>query len=161
VLREGEAPAEPDRSAQRRREPCEAPVPLGSRHLPRPARQEPRPPATPPWIDPGARLGPLDRAGGSRANIPSGGARAARAPLPSRRGRVVATNPSVIRSERYGEIGALIQRDAGVLIDRWAKRAAEEQPDARRVHHDVLLDHLPAFLGELGASLAEAGETGS
>ena len=61
-----------------------------------------------------------------------------------------------IRSESHAEIGTLIQRDAVVLIERWCRRAAEEQPNAARVHHDVLLDHLPTFLHQMGRSLAEA-----
>jgi signal transduction histidine kinase len=50
----------------------------------------------------------------------------------------------------------LIRRDRGMVIDRWARRAVEEQPHAQRVHHDVLLDRFGAFLLALGSSLAEA-----
>lgn len=64
--------------------------------------------------------------------------------------------PQQLRSEAHVEVGSLIQRDAGILIERWSRRAVEEQPDAARVHHDVLLDHLPAFLQQMGRSLAEA-----
>jgi signal transduction histidine kinase len=66
-------------------------------------------------------------------------------------------DPQLIRSESFGEVGELIQRDAGVLIDRWSRRAAVEQPNARRLHHDDLLDHLPGFLESLGKGLAETG----
>lgn len=69
----------------------------------------------------------------------------------------MSTKPALLRAEPHATVGAVLLRDAGVVIDRWAKRAAEEQPSARRVHHDVLLDHLPAFLWELGRSLADAG----
>ena len=69
----------------------------------------------------------------------------------------MSTKPALLRAEPHATVGAVILRDAGVIIDRWAKRAAEEQPSARRVHHDVLLDHLPTFLWELGRSLADAG----
>ena len=72
----------------------------------------------------------------------------------------MSTDATIIRAGRYAEIGALIRRDATALIDRWARRAAEEQPTARRVHHAVLLDDLPAFLEELGDGLAEAGDGG-
>jgi signal transduction histidine kinase/CheY-like chemotaxis protein len=70
----------------------------------------------------------------------------------------VSTDATEIRAGRYAEIGAIIRRDSTILIDRWARRAAAEQPTARRVHHAVLLDELPEFLEELGASLAEPGD---
>jgi len=70
----------------------------------------------------------------------------------------VTTDARVIRAGRYEEIGAIIQRDATAIIDRWARRAIEEQPNARRVHHDILRDDLPDFLWELGGGLREAGE---
>jgi signal transduction histidine kinase/ActR/RegA family two-component response regulator len=66
----------------------------------------------------------------------------------------VSTSAQAIRSERYAEIGSVIRRDAGILLDRWARRATEEQPNAKRVHHDVLLDDLTGFLEELAAHLA-------
>lgn len=72
----------------------------------------------------------------------------------------MSTDATVIRAGRYAEIGAVVRRDATAMIDRWARRAADEQPTARRVHHAVLLDDLPAFLDELGAGLAEAGDGG-
>jgi signal transduction histidine kinase len=62
-------------------------------------------------------------------------------------------DPRVIRTEPHAEIGALLLRDTGLLIQRWARRSAEEQPHARRVHHEALLDHLPALLEALGRSL--------
>src|SRR5262249_2334187 len=34
----------------------------------------------------------------------------------------------------------------------------QEQPGARRIHHEALLDHLPAFLHELGHRLSNAGD---
>src|SRR5690349_16682143 len=71
-------------------------------------------------------------------------------------------DPQVLRSEQFTEIGRLIQRDAGLLIQRWSQRAAQEQPHASRSHHQSLLDHLPAFLDALGRALAESvgGENG-
>jgi signal transduction histidine kinase/ActR/RegA family two-component response regulator len=70
-------------------------------------------------------------------------------------------DPQVLRSEQFTEIGRLIQRDAGLLIQRWSQRAAQEQPDAGRTHHHALLDHLPAFLDALGQALAEpVGDNG-
>ncbi len=68
----------------------------------------------------------------------------------------MSTKPAQLRSEPHNIVGTAILRDTGVIIERWARRAAEEQPSAQRVHHDVLLDHLPTFLWELGRGLAEA-----
>ncbi len=67
-------------------------------------------------------------------------------------------DPQVIRSQPFSEIGLIIERDAGVLIERWSRRAAQDQPGARRVHHAALLDDLPAFLKSLGQCLAAAGD---
>jgi PAS domain S-box-containing protein len=71
-------------------------------------------------------------------------------------------DPQLIRSESHREIGSLIQRDAGVLIERWRQRALAEEPNARRVYQPALLDHLPTFLWTLGRTLSESGplETG-
>src|ERR1700722_112414 len=74
--------------------------------------------------------------------------------------RKVTTDAIVIRAGRYAEIGTIIRRDATILIDRWAKRAVQEQPTAKRVHHEILLDELPTFLWELGGGLAEADDGG-
>jgi signal transduction histidine kinase len=68
------------------------------------------------------------------------------------------TKPAAIRVESHRTVGSVIQRDAGVILERWAERAKAEQPSAKRVHHDVLLDHLPTFLWELGRSLVESGD---
>ena len=72
----------------------------------------------------------------------------------------MSTDATVIRAGRYAEIGAIVRRDATAIIDRWARRAADEQPTARRVHHAVLLNDLPSFLDELGCGLAAAGDGG-
>jgi signal transduction histidine kinase len=72
----------------------------------------------------------------------------------------VTNSADTIRAERFAEIGAVIRRDAGVIIQRWAARAAEEQPGAGRVHHEVLLDHLPDFLARMADTLAESGGPG-
>jgi PAS domain S-box-containing protein len=63
-------------------------------------------------------------------------------------------DPQVLRSERYSEIGHVIRRDVQELVDRWARRAALDQPNAVRLHHATLLDHLPRFLEALAHSLA-------
>ncbi|MGH7174112.1 MAG: hybrid sensor histidine kinase/response regulator [Gemmataceae bacterium] len=65
-------------------------------------------------------------------------------------------NPQMLRSERHVEVGMVVQRDAGLLIDRWVRRAVQEQPNAARAHHQALLDHLPRLLQTLGQSLAES-----
>jgi len=64
-------------------------------------------------------------------------------------------DPQVLRAERHVEIGRILQRRAHAFVDYWASRAAEEQPDASRVHEQVLLDHLPKLLQTLGQSLAD------
>jgi signal transduction histidine kinase/CheY-like chemotaxis protein len=66
-------------------------------------------------------------------------------------------DPQTIRTEAHTEVGVLLQRDAGVIIDRWSRRAAEDQPNARRVHHEALLDHLTHLLQTLGRTLANSG----
>jgi signal transduction histidine kinase/CheY-like chemotaxis protein len=63
-------------------------------------------------------------------------------------------DPQVLRSEQHVEVGQVIQRDAGLIIQRWARRAAVEQPTAARVHHAALLDHLSGFLRTLGEGLS-------
>src|SRR5439155_17372866 len=69
----------------------------------------------------------------------------------------MSTDPQLIRAESHTEIGLIIQRDASLLIERWSRRAIEEQPHARRVHHQALLDHLADLLQALGQSLIETG----
>src|SRR5487761_1468951 len=59
-------------------------------------------------------------------------------------------DPQMLRSEQHVEVGLVIQRDAGILIDRWVRRAIQEQPHAARAHHESLLDHLPRLLQTLG-----------
>lgn len=61
---------------------------------------------------------------------------------------------AVLRAEPHPSIGNIIQRDAAVLVTHWAERAKADQSTAARVHHDVLVDHMPVFLWELGRSLA-------
>ncbi len=59
-----------------------------------------------------------------------------------------------LRSEPHVDVGLIIQRDAGIIIQRWMERVVREQPDAARVHQQTLIDHLPSFLHTLGQSLA-------
>ena len=87
-------------------------------------------------------------------------ARPSISPPPGCKDRIaVATNAQSVRAERYAEIGTIIQRDTTILIEQWSKRAVEEQPNARRVHHQDLLDDLPRLLWELGGHLTSVGET--
>jgi signal transduction histidine kinase/CheY-like chemotaxis protein len=67
-------------------------------------------------------------------------------------------NSKAIRAEPHVRIGTIIQRDAGVVIERWSRRTIEENPKAQRLHHEALLDHVPLLLHKLGQSLAESGE---
>ncbi len=63
-----------------------------------------------------------------------------------------------IRSEKYTEIGVLLRDNAGAIVELWSDRAIQEQPNAKRVHHAVLLDHFQEFLRTLGRSLAESDD---
>jgi signal transduction histidine kinase/CheY-like chemotaxis protein len=63
----------------------------------------------------------------------------------------------VIRAEPHVEIGTLIQRDSNILVERWCRRALAEQPNAKRVHYEVLRDQLPTFLKAMGRSLVQSG----
>lgn len=67
-------------------------------------------------------------------------------------------DPALIRAEPHTEVGSIIQRDANILLDRWRRRAVQEQPNAQRVHHEALLDHLHDLLQALGRSLAESDD---
>ncbi|MEX0713787.1 MAG: ATP-binding protein [Pirellulales bacterium] len=62
-------------------------------------------------------------------------------------------DPEVIRAESHVAIARVIEENAGVIIERWRRRAATEQPNARRVHEQALLDHLPDLLQAIGQSL--------
>jgi signal transduction histidine kinase len=64
-----------------------------------------------------------------------------------------------IRADSYADIGALLERDAGLVIERWSQRAALEQPGAARLYEEALRDHLPTFLQDMARCLIEEGET--
>ena len=70
----------------------------------------------------------------------------------------MSTDANLIRADRFAEIGLIIQRDAGLIIERWLRRAAEAKPPATAAHRQVLMDQLPSFLAELGRALAESGD---
>lgn len=63
-------------------------------------------------------------------------------------------NPQLLRSEQHVKIGLIIQRDAEILIDRWAQRAVWRQPNAARVHHKAFFDRLLSLLQTVGQNLA-------
>jgi hypothetical protein len=67
-------------------------------------------------------------------------------------------DPQAIRCDIYEEIGHRLIQDSTIVLERWCLRAVEEQPNAERVHHAVLLDHLHDFLGALGRSLLETSD---
>jgi signal transduction histidine kinase/CheY-like chemotaxis protein len=71
---------------------------------------------------------------------------------------IMTTRINKLRAEVQGEIGEVVERDAGIIIDRWAERARTEQANALRVHHDVLRNHLQGFLIKLGHSLSTVGD---
>ena len=64
-------------------------------------------------------------------------------------------NPQLLRAEQHIEVGLIVQRDSQLIIERWAQEAVREQPNAARIHHQALLDHLPRLLHTLGRSLAD------
>jgi signal transduction histidine kinase/CheY-like chemotaxis protein len=70
-------------------------------------------------------------------------------------------DPRTLRSEQHILVGRLIQRDADILVERWAERAVQEQPNATRAHARTLLDQLPHFLHTLGQALAESLSAGA
>ncbi len=55
-----------------------------------------------------------------------------------------------LRAETQAAIGEIIELNTQTLIAKWVARVHEEQPTAARVHHIVLLDHMPDFLAHLG-----------
>jgi signal transduction histidine kinase len=67
-------------------------------------------------------------------------------------------NPEAIWSERFAEIGILIESDCELLVDRWALRAREEQPGAVHAHFAEMRNRLPALLRAIGRALAQSGE---
>src|SRR5579871_2281918 len=74
-------------------------------------------------------------------------------PLLQRRSEMSADGRG-IRSERHITVGSVIERDANTILERWVARAIEEQPNAKRLHHDALVDQLGSFLRALAHSLA-------
>jgi signal transduction histidine kinase len=67
-------------------------------------------------------------------------------------------NAQAIRLERHQRVAELIRRDAALITERWTARARSEQPQQTHLRHDLLLDHLPAFLEGLAESLEATDE---
>jgi signal transduction histidine kinase len=68
------------------------------------------------------------------------------------------TETALIRAEPHSEIGAILVRDAELIVARWCDRAIEEQPTAQRVHYETLRNMLRPFLHAMGRGLAQAGD---
>jgi signal transduction histidine kinase/ActR/RegA family two-component response regulator len=68
----------------------------------------------------------------------------------------MSTDSDLIRAEPHKEIALFLQRDVELLIERWSRRAMQEQPHASRSHHAALLDHIADLLHALARSLAES-----
>ncbi|HEY1603148.1 MAG TPA: HAMP domain-containing sensor histidine kinase, partial [Pirellulales bacterium] len=68
-------------------------------------------------------------------------------------------DPHVIWSERFEQIGSLIEANAEVLTGRWSEQALQEQRDASAAHYDEMHNRLPEFLREMGRALSQTDST--
>lgn len=64
-------------------------------------------------------------------------------------------DPAQLWSERFREIGALIENHSETLVERWSERALIEQPTADEVARAELRDQLPEWLRAVGRALAK------
>ncbi|MGE0759666.1 MAG: sensor histidine kinase [Pirellulaceae bacterium] len=64
-------------------------------------------------------------------------------------------DPQQLWSERFREIGSLIEIHAEALVERWSARALVEQPAADDVARSELRDSLPDWVRALGRALAQ------
>lgn len=69
----------------------------------------------------------------------------------------MSVEPEALWSERFAVIGSILESDYNTIIDRWAERALEEQPNAPHVHFKEMRNALPAMLQAMGRALAECG----
>src|SRR4051812_22051838 len=69
----------------------------------------------------------------------------------------MSSDSDLVRAEPHVEIGQLLERDTDTLVELWCLRAAEEQPSAKRTHHDRLRDHLPNFIRAMAKALRHHG----
>jgi signal transduction histidine kinase len=62
--------------------------------------------------------------------------------------------PHALWSERFEEIGSLIEHSADLLTERWQQRVVEERRDGLPAHHRGMRDRLPDLLRAMGRALA-------
>jgi signal transduction histidine kinase/ActR/RegA family two-component response regulator len=67
-------------------------------------------------------------------------------------------NPEAIWSERFADIGSVIEADSDLLIERFVQRACAEQSGAAGAHFDEMRNMLPALLRAVGRALAQSGD---
>jgi len=65
-------------------------------------------------------------------------------------------DPAQLWSERFREIGSLIETHSEALVERWSERALVEQPTADDVVRSELRDQLPEWLRAVGRALAKS-----
>jgi signal transduction histidine kinase len=73
----------------------------------------------------------------------------------------MSSDSDIVRAEPHVEVGKLLERDADTLIELWCLRAAEEQPSAKRAHHEVLRDDLSNLLRAMARALWQSDPSGS
>ena len=67
--------------------------------------------------------------------------------------------PQVIWSERFVQIGRLIEQNTDELVELWSRHALVEQQDAAPAHHKDMRDRLPDLLRAMGRSLASSSNS--
>ena len=65
--------------------------------------------------------------------------------------------PYALRAEPHKELGAVLKRDASLVVDRWVRLAETEHSGAPRVHYAALRDALPEFIESVGRALEQSG----
>lgn len=68
-------------------------------------------------------------------------------------------DPHVIWSERFEQLGTLLEESADAITHRWSDQALQEQSDARAAHYDEMHNKLPEFIRSMGRALASSGAT--
>jgi PAS domain S-box-containing protein len=67
----------------------------------------------------------------------------------------LSSDPQLLRAEAFREIGEILERDATLLVDRWCRRARQQEPAAERAHRHVLRDDFLGLLKAMGRGLAK------
>ena len=62
--------------------------------------------------------------------------------------------PRTLWSERFEEIGELIEKNAELLTERWQQRVAGEHRESLPAHYKEMRDRLPELLRTMGRALA-------